>query len=106
MHLIATFLFTALITLSGPHGEPSQACSLHGKVSDATNAESLAGASVHIMELDVVAYASHDGSFALNEIPSGTYTVVVNYVGYEKLVLRNFSIEKAQSFAPLQLFEI
>lgn len=106
MHLIASILLTSLLSFSGPHGEPSQSCTLRGKVSDAINAESLAGASVHIMELDVVAYASHDGTFSLNEIPSGSYTVVVNYVGYEKLVLRNFSIDNSQSYTPLQLFEI
>ncbi len=95
-----------MLTFSCPHDEPVQSCSLRGKVSDAANAEALAGASIRIIELDIVAYASHDGSFSLNEIPSGTYTLVVNYVGYEKLILSSFSIDKTQAFAPLQLFEI
>ncbi|SEN03286.1 TonB-dependent receptor [Sphingomonas gellani] len=60
---------------------PVFAQDLTGSVADSTNTRTLAGAEVRIVELGRVTEAGRDGSFRFGDIPPGTYTVVVRYVG-------------------------
>jgi iron complex outermembrane receptor protein len=55
---------------------------LSGKVTDKDKGTPLAGASVYIPDLKVGAVADDNGNYKLNNLPSGTYLVEVNYVGY------------------------
>lgn len=57
-------------------------CAFSGKVLDKSNLEALTGAVVEIKDLDMSTYVSFDGSFSFKNLPAGTYTVVVKYVGY------------------------
>ncbi len=87
-------------SITASAGEPSKstAVSVEGKVVDAENAEALTGASILIVELNLVAYASFDGSFSFGEIPVGTYTVEVSYIGHTKQVHKSWVIKEAQTF--------
>lgn len=62
--------------------EESGTCVFSGKVLDKSNLEALTGAVIEIKDLKKSTYASFDGSFNFENLPSGTYTVVVKYVGY------------------------
>ncbi|MEI5688868.1 TonB-dependent receptor [Sphingomonas kyungheensis] len=62
-------------------GAPALAQSLTGHVTDSTDTRTLAGAEVRIVELGRVAEAGRDGSFRFTDVPPGTYTVTVRYVG-------------------------
>lgn len=71
---------------------------IEGKVLDAENAEALTGATVYFVELDLTVYASFDGSFTIDEIPTGTYTVEVSYISYEPVVYENFEVKDQMSY--------
>lgn len=60
---------------------PALAQDLAGTVADSTNTRTLSGAEVRIVELGRVTEAARDGSFRFTDIPPGTYTLVVRYVG-------------------------
>ncbi|MGD8339512.1 MAG: TonB-dependent receptor [Gammaproteobacteria bacterium] len=52
-----------------------------GRVSDNTGTRSLAGAQIEIPELGRSAVTQSDGSYRFADVDSGTYTLVVRYVG-------------------------
>ena len=60
----------------------AQSGGIQGTVSD-ENQQPLAGASVHIVELDRQAGTDEQGSYTFTGIPDGTYTLRVSYIGYE-----------------------
>jgi hypothetical protein len=56
---------------------------LSGRVEDAVTGEELAGASVALRErISLGAITDASGNYAFS-VPAGTYTVVVNYIGYD-----------------------
>jgi len=76
---------------------------IEGKVLDAENAEALTGATVYFVELDLKVYASFDGTFKIDEIPTGKYTVEVSYVSYETIVYRDFEVKNEMSYRKFML---
>lgn len=55
---------------------------LQGKVYDASSHQPLIGATIYIPELRMGTVTGNDGSFMLKNLPSGSYLVQVQYVGY------------------------
>jgi iron complex outermembrane receptor protein len=56
--------------------------SLSGKITDTKTGAALPGASVFIHDLNKGTIAKTDGSFQINNIPTGKYLVEISYVGY------------------------
>ncbi len=56
---------------------------LRGRVSDADTQRPLASAEIRIPELNRRVRSDSTGHFSMTGIPAGTYTVVVNYTGYQ-----------------------
>lgn len=57
---------------------------IKGKVTDASNQQTLPGATIFIPDLRVTAVTDNNGEFILNNLPAkGTYLVEVHYVGYK-----------------------
>ncbi|QIG52975.1 TonB-dependent receptor [Altererythrobacter sp. BO-6] len=54
-----------------------------GKVTDAANTVSIRAAEIRIVELGRVSTTERDGSFSFADIPAGTYTLEVSYIGAE-----------------------
>lgn len=67
---------------------------IEGIVMDQTSGEPVPGASVFIPELNKGVSTTVDGLFELDNVPNGTYTLRVNYVGYRSLNKR-FSINNS-----------
>lgn len=82
---ILTFCFVFLMA-AGIHAAEGEkkATVLTGKVCDAANLESLAGAEVSIPELGIKTLCDFDGKFQFEEIPTGTYTIEVRYISYRE----------------------
>lgn len=59
------------------------AATLSGRVRDANANTYLIGATVTVRELDRSTITSPGGTYAFANLPAGTYTVVVNYLGYD-----------------------
>ncbi len=85
--------------------------SLSGKITDSNNQTSLAGARVHIADLNVSAIANSLGNYKINNIPGGYYLVEVSSIGYatkiESVVIKgstkkNYLLEPS----PTQLKEV
>lgn len=72
------FLFLGLCNLL-----LSQTGKISGKIIDATTGEVLPGATVMIEGTFKGASADFDGNFTLNNITTGTHTVVISYITYE-----------------------
>ena len=68
--------------------------SLSGKILEKKNGSPLAGASVYIPDLKIGAIADSSGHFIFKSLPSGSYLVEVNYVGF-KTVTKNIYINGA-----------
>jgi len=60
--------------------------SLKGKISDQTGS-GLPGAVVRILSLNRGAVTDLDGTFIFEKLPAGTYTILVNYLGYQETKL-------------------
>ncbi|MFI5138836.1 MAG: carboxypeptidase-like regulatory domain-containing protein, partial [Sphingobacteriales bacterium] len=58
---------------------------LTGKVTDKTSNETLTGATVLVKETGQSAFVQLDGYFRFKNIKPATYTLVVSFIGYEKL---------------------
>ncbi len=71
----------------------TQTLELQGKVFDSSSGAVLEGATVFLKKLEKGASANADGFFSIQEIPAGTYTLRVSYVGYRP-VERTLTIER------------
>lgn len=56
-----------------------------GTVIDGQTDEPLTGANVFIQELDMGAAVDIDGNFEIPNVPVGTHTLVINFVGYQSV---------------------
>jgi iron complex outermembrane receptor protein len=57
--------------------------SLTGKITDSTNHNTLPGTIIYIPDLKVSAQAGTDGTYTLSNIPSGSFVVEVQLLGYK-----------------------
>jgi len=76
LSLLALFLL--------PLGVFAQGVSISGVVTDANNGDPLPGTNVIIVELQKGAATNIDGEYTINDVPSGTYTLRANFVGYQR----------------------
>lgn len=77
--------------------------SIVGKVLDETNLEGLTGASVRIVELDKKVYASFDGSFEMENVPDGKYTIEVRCVSYAHMVFNAVEVKDGKMYKKICL---
>ena len=61
----------------------AQSGSITGEVTDAETGEALIGATVYIESIQKGAQTNLDGQYTISDIPTGTYTVTISYVGYK-----------------------
>lgn len=56
-----------------------------GRVTDASNSVYFEGAKVRLIELDLTTVTARDGSFRFSNVPQGSYTLEINYLGADKV---------------------
>ncbi|PKL86081.1 MAG: hypothetical protein CVV22_04100 [Ignavibacteriae bacterium HGW-Ignavibacteriae-1] len=83
-------LFIILANLVGVYAEEfelldDESSSLSGIIKDKNTGETLIGATVIIKETKLGARTNKTGFYTIPKIPSGAYTVVVSYLGYERI---------------------
>jgi len=96
------FLYLVVATLGILHVATSQN-SLQGTITQQNNNEPIP-ATVFFPQLEKGAVANFDGLFTIDDIPSGTYTVIISSIGYETISERisfseNETIQKDLSLA-------
>ena len=78
-----TLLFTTTAALSIALPSSAVAGEIQGTVIDSSDTVAIDSAEVTLVELGRVAVSQRDGSFAFGDVPAGTYTLKVRYVGAE-----------------------
>ena len=63
----------------------AQAATIKGKIKDEVSGDPIVGATVHLKGTNHSTFVNLDGSYALKNIQSGSYTLVVNFIGYALL---------------------
>jgi outer membrane receptor protein involved in Fe transport len=80
------FLFSVLVLLSISIGIGIAAEVPNGRIAgvviDASSKEPLSGATLYVEELKKTILTDEKGEYAVLDVPIGTYTITVNYVGY------------------------
>lgn len=87
MTALALLVLCAGDTLAGTTGKIS------GRVTDAQTREAIPGASVVIDGTHLGAAANIDGYYFINNVPPGTYSLVVSLIGYQKTVVRGVVVK-------------
>lgn len=82
------WVLAAALVLAVPLGAQTPTGRLVGRVTDAGSGEPLALAQVQVVEAHRGELTRPDGSFAFADVPPGSYTVVVEQLGYDRHVER------------------
>lgn len=81
-HFTRIILITSICLLWGQLVFAQETGSIKGIVVDDDTGEEIAGANILISGTKLGASSAEDGSFIINDIPSGDYTIIANFVGY------------------------
>lgn len=81
--MLRKLLFMAMVCLFTSAAAVAQTGTLTGIVTDAETGETLPGANVLIVELSRGAATNIDGNYTIENVPAGTYTLRITYVGYK-----------------------
>jgi hypothetical protein len=79
-------LLLLLLVFTRGYGQEKKTIS--GYIKDASNGETLIGVSVYVREISNGTVSNDYGYYALNLTTGNTYTLVFNYLGYEKIEKR------------------
>ncbi len=82
--MLRKLLSTAIVCLLAIGTAFAQSGSLSGTVTDAQSGEVLPGANVVIQDLQRGAPVNAEGEYEITDIPAGTYTVNVTFIGYNE----------------------
>lgn len=96
---VSLLLFTLVVALA-PLSLWAQTATLKGTVTDAESKEKLPGASVAVTSPGLVptgAAADASGNFEVPNLPAGTYTITVSFIGYERKVLTNVTLAAGET---------
>lgn len=93
--------FVILYTLLSTTAFANVLKDIKGKVIDASNKQTLPGATIFIPDLKVTAVTNGDGEFTLNNLPSkGSYLIEVHFIGYKTATqVVNFASAAGLEFA-------
>lgn len=84
-NLVCAFLFSVFIVLTGgmlSDTALAQNGILAGTITDAETGETIPGANILIVEVDRGAASDMDGTYRIENVRPGTYTVTATFVGY------------------------
>ncbi|MEJ2196573.1 MAG: carboxypeptidase-like regulatory domain-containing protein, partial [Ignavibacteriaceae bacterium] len=76
---------------------------IYGTITDSTNQSLLIGANVYLTGTSLGASTNLDGEYLISNIPVGTYTVKVSYIGYETKNLDVDVLENKSTLLDVQL---
>jgi hypothetical protein len=79
--------FTLLLALFSPSfSQQNSTRSIHGFVYDGANKEALIGVNVYFPDLLLGSSTNKSGYYIISNLPQGTYTLIVEYLGYETYI--------------------
>jgi hypothetical protein len=96
---LLSFLFLlAILTVSGSIDTVAQEFGIiQGKVTDAVTGELMRGATVQVEGTKKGAYSDVKGIFTIKNVPVGTYTLRISFVGFETRTMVGITIEPGKT---------
>lgn len=88
---------------STPAEPAPQTVILSGCVVDFSSGESLTGVEVQIEGTDIKTYTDFDGNFEFPDMKPGNYNIIASYISYEKSLIENLSVAKAENEVDIKL---
>lgn len=82
MKNLIRLLILAVVTLTTLNAQTASSGTVVGRVSDSTTQLALGGARVAVEGTLIETYTNPSGNYVLNNVPAGSQTVVISYVGY------------------------
>ena len=76
---------------------------LSGTVLDKQYGDPMTGATIQIIGTTLGAVADMDGNYEIKNVPSGTYTIIVKYVGYKEVNLPSVKIDNEHKVLNFEL---
>ncbi len=90
MARVILFILTSLLCA---FSATAQTGSVKGKITDAETGEPLIGANVVIIHSKLGAATDISGEYVIKNIPPGTYSIKVSYVGYYSETIKNIDVQ-------------
>ena len=66
---------------------------ISGKVIDKKTAEELIGVSLQIEGTNIGTATDYEGKFQINNVPVGTYNLIVSYISYQKKIISKVEVK-------------
>jgi len=70
---------------------------IHGTISDANTGQGIEFVQVKLVELSIGSISDEYGSFEINDIPDGNYTLEISMLGFMTERMNNYKVDAAQS---------
>lgn len=93
-NLLLTFF--AIISISSYSQDLTQ--TVRGTVKDKETLEPIIGAKIEVLDSDPynAAVTNYDGKFRLENVPIGRQTIIITFIGYDPIVMRNIEINSKE----------
>jgi hypothetical protein len=92
MKLLIKLCYWFLVPVALVGSVSAQSGSIVGKITDIESGEALIGANVFLEGTSFGSATDFEGNYFIQNLPSGTYTIVANYIGYEKKIIEDIEL--------------
>jgi len=73
-------------------------CTMAGRILEKNTKKPLIGANIIIKNTSIGASTNDNGNYSIGKIPPGVYNIKITCIGFEPLVLSNFTFEKSHYY--------
>lgn len=92
MKLLIKLCYWFLVPVALVGSVSAQSGSIVGKITDIESGEALIGANVFLEGTSFGSATDFEGNYFIQNLPPGTYTIVANYIGYEKKIIEDIEL--------------
>jgi hypothetical protein len=94
---VSSVLFTLAMLVLAAVPVVAQNATIYGKILDQQSGEELVGANVLLVGTSLGASTDIDGKFTVRNVPPGTYSIRISFVGYQSKVVSGFEAKAGET---------
>ncbi|MCP4311197.1 MAG: TonB-dependent receptor [Bacteroidetes bacterium] len=94
---VYTLVLWSLLCLSAPDIEAQTSGTIHGTIKDESTGEGIEFVQVKLAELSVGSVSNEKGSFSIDGIPEGSYTLEFSMLGFTTLIMNDFWVDSTEN---------